>query len=107
VSNCDHSTRPIVDQLELEQEADAIVLSFEVGVAKPDPGIYRTALDAVGARAEEVVFVDDQVAYCRGAEALGIRAFVIQREDADPLEGIGAEGDLVVLHDLRSLLDLV
>jgi len=107
VSNCDHSTRPIVDQLELQQEADAIVLSFEVGVAKPDPGIYRTALDAVGARAEEVVFVDDQVAYCRGAEALGIRAFVIQREDADPLEGIGAEGDLVVLHDLRSLLDLV
>ncbi|HEY2965776.1 MAG TPA: HAD family hydrolase, partial [Actinomycetota bacterium] len=44
VSNCDHATRPIVDDLGLEHEADAIVLSFEVGVAKPDPGIYRAAL---------------------------------------------------------------
>jgi putative hydrolase of the HAD superfamily len=108
VSNCDHSTRPIVDELGLEHEADAIMLSFEVGVAKPDPGIYRAALDAVDAQAEEAVFVDDQVAYCRGAEALGIRSYLIRRGDADPAEGIfGAEGDLVVLHDLRSLLDLV
>jgi putative hydrolase of the HAD superfamily len=108
VSNCDHATRPIVDDLGLEREADAIVLSFEVGVAKPDPGIYRAALDALDARAEEAVFVDDQVAYCRGAEALDIRSYLIRREDADPAEGIfGAEGDLVILHDLRSLLDLV
>jgi putative hydrolase of the HAD superfamily len=107
VSNCDHATRPIVDALGLEHEADAVVLSFEVGVAKPDAGIYRAALDAVDARAEEVVFVDDQVAYCRGAEALGIRSFLILREDADAAEGISAEGDLVVLHDVRSLLDLV
>jgi putative hydrolase of the HAD superfamily len=108
VSNCDHATRPIVDDLGLEREADAIVLSFEVGVAKPDPGIYRAALDALDTRAEEAVFVDDQVAYCRGAEALDIRSYLIRREDADPAEGIfGVEGDLVILHDLRSLLDLV
>ena len=49
VSNCDHSTRPIVDELGLEREADAVLLSFEVGVAKPDPGIYRAALDALEA----------------------------------------------------------
>ncbi len=107
VSNCDHSTRPIVDELGLEREADAIVLSFEVGVAKPDPGIYRAALDALDARPEEAVFVDDQAAYCEGAEALGIRSFLILRDDADPAEGVSAAGDRVVLHDLRSLLDLV
>jgi putative hydrolase of the HAD superfamily len=107
VSNCDHSTRPIVDELGLEREADAVVLSFEVGVAKPDPGIYQAALDALAARPEEAVFVDDQAAYCEGAEAIGIRSFLILRDDADRPEGISAPGDRLVLHDLRSLLDLV
>jgi putative hydrolase of the HAD superfamily len=107
VSNCDHATRPIVDDLGLEHEADAIVLSFEVGVAKPDAGIYRAALAAVGAGPEEAVFVDDQPWYCEGAEALGIRSFLIRRDDADPAEGFGAAGDRDVLSDLRSLLDLV
>ena len=107
VSNCDHWTRPIVDELGLEREADAIVLSFEVGVAKPDAGIYRTALDALGTRPEEALFVDDQAAYCAGAEALGIRSFMIVREDAHPTEGFGLAGNSRVLHDLRSLLDVV
>jgi putative hydrolase of the HAD superfamily len=107
VSNCDHATRPIVDGLGLEREADAVVLSFEVGVAKPDAGIYQAALDALGARPEEAVFVDDQAWYCEGAEAIGIRSFMIVRDDAAPAEGFGAPGDRMVLHDLRSLLDLV
>src|SRR5207342_2751758 len=105
VSNCDHATRPIVDDLGLEHEADAIVLSFEVGIAKPDPGIYRAALAALDARPEEAVFVDDQAWYCEGAEAVGIRSFLIVREDAAPAEGFGFAGDRVVLHDLRSVLD--
>jgi putative hydrolase of the HAD superfamily len=107
VSNCDHATRPIVDDLGLEREVDAIVLSFEVGVAKPDAGIYRAALAAVGAGPEEAVFVDDQAWYCEGAEGLGIRSFLIRRNDADPAEGFGGAGDRDVLRDLRSLLDLV
>jgi putative hydrolase of the HAD superfamily len=107
VSNCDHATRPIVEDLGLQREVDAIVLSFEVGAAKPDPGIYRAALEAVGAGPEEAVFVDDQAWYCEGAEALGIRSFLIRRDDADPAEGFGAPGDREVLHDLRSLLDLI
>jgi HAD superfamily hydrolase (TIGR01509 family) len=108
VSNCDHATRPIVDDLGLEREVDAIMLSFEVGAAKPDPGIYRAALDALGARPEEAVFVDDQAAYCEGAEALGIRSFLIVREDAaDPAEGVSTRGFRHALHDLRSLLDVV
>jgi putative hydrolase of the HAD superfamily len=107
VSNCDHATRPVVDDLGLEHEADAIVLSFEVGVAKPDPGIYRAALSAVGALPQEAVFVDDQAWYCEGAEALGIRSFLIRRDDAEPVGRFGVAGDRDVLHDLRSLLDLV
>jgi putative hydrolase of the HAD superfamily len=85
VSNCDHGTRPVV------------------GVAKPDAGIYRNALDAVGAATDEAVFVDDQTIYCDGAAALGIEAFLLIREDGNAPEPGGHR----VIHDLRSLLDLV
>jgi putative hydrolase of the HAD superfamily len=105
VSNCDHGTRPVVERLGLDAQADAVVLSFEAGVAKPDPGIYRIALDALGARAEEAVFVDDQARYCDGAAALGIGTFIVLRQDAAPGEGVSEPGGHAVLRDLRSLLD--
>jgi HAD superfamily hydrolase (TIGR01509 family) len=106
VSNCDHGTRPVVDRLGLTEETDAVVLSFEVGVAKPDAGIYRKALEALGASPEESVFVDDQFVYCEGAEAVGVRPFLILRDDARPLEGVSnANGGPEVIRDLRSLID--
>jgi putative hydrolase of the HAD superfamily len=107
ISNCSHSTRPIVDRLGLPAAFDAVALSFEVGAAKPDPEIYRAALDlAGGAPPERAVFVDDQVGYCDGATSLGIRAFLIVREEADPIEGkpAAANGHRVIT-DLRALLD--
>jgi putative hydrolase of the HAD superfamily len=103
ISNCSHSTRPIVDRLGLEDAFDAVVLSFEVGAHKPDPAIYLEALRRLGnPPAERCVFVDDQVAYCDGAAALGLRTLLIAREDGDTL---GADGHRVI-RDLRSLLAL-
>jgi HAD superfamily hydrolase (TIGR01509 family) len=107
VSNCDHGTRPVVERLGLDAEADAVVLSFEAGVAKPDAGIYRIALDALGARAEEAVFVDDQARYCDGAAALGIGTFIVLRHGAAPGEGVSEPHGHAVLRDLRSLLNVL
>jgi HAD superfamily hydrolase (TIGR01509 family) len=107
VSNCDHGTRPVVDRLGLPDVMDAIVLSFEVGVAKPDAEIYEAALDALGARPEEAVFVDDQAAYCDGAAALGIESVLLVRPDASPDEGVSWAGGHRVIGDLRTVLDLV
>lgn len=87
VSNCDHWTGPVVDRLGLEREVDAVVLSFEAGVMKPDSAIYRIALERMGARAEETTFVDDQPGYLDGAAALGMRTVQIRRPpDRDPVE---------------------
>ena len=111
VSNCDHGTRPVVERLGLHEETDAVVLSFEAGVAKPEPGIYRKALEALGAEPDEAVFVDDQLAYCEGAEAVGIRPFLILREDRDggvsdpPDETEHASGGPEMIPDLRSLVE--
>jgi putative hydrolase of the HAD superfamily len=107
VSNCDHSTRPVVDRLGLSEEADAVVLSFETGVAKPDPEIYRTALEAVGASPGEALFVDDQARYCDGAVALGMDALLILREGDEPWEGVSEPGGHRVIGDLRALLELI
>lgn len=103
VSNCDHGTRGVVERLGLEEETDAVLLSFEVGTAKPDAGIYRAALEALGAAAHESLFVDDQVPYCDGAAALGLRTALLAR---DPEADLGS-GAHRVIRSLGELLDLI
>jgi HAD superfamily hydrolase (TIGR01549 family) len=54
---------------------DELVVSGEVGVSKPDPMIFRTALDRLGVTAEGTVMVGDSwIADVEGARAAGIRA---------------------------------
>jgi len=47
-------------------------VSGELGLVKPQPEIYRHALDDLGISAAEAVFIDDREPNVRGAEALGI-----------------------------------
>jgi putative hydrolase of the HAD superfamily len=101
ISNCSHSTRPIVDRLRLDEEFDEILLSFEVGIHKPDAGIYREALRRLGGVApERSVFVDDQPPYCDGAAVLGIETFLIDRSG----DGTPDLNGHRVIRDLRALL---
>jgi putative hydrolase of the HAD superfamily len=101
ISNCSHSTRPIVDRLEIAEEFDEILLSFEVGMHKPDAGIYREALRRLGdVGPERTVFVDDQPAYCDGAAALGIDTFLIDRSG----DGTPDLNGHRVIRDLQALL---
>lgn len=107
VSNCDHSTRAVVDRLALAEETDAVVLSFEVGAAKPDRRIYDAALERVGVDAGDALFVDDQAGYCDGAAALGMRTVLIVRTEATPAEAASEPARHRVLRDLRPVLNLV
>jgi beta-phosphoglucomutase-like phosphatase (HAD superfamily) len=65
--------------------ADAIVLSCEVGCAKPDARIYRHALAQLGVTASGAVFIDDQPANCAAAAVMGMTALQIARGTAQPL----------------------
>ncbi|MBP2474561.1 HAD superfamily hydrolase (TIGR01509 family) [Crossiella equi] len=51
---------------------DILVLSGEVGVAKPDEHIYRLTAQRLGLAPEECVFVDDLAVNIRGAVATGM-----------------------------------
>jgi HAD superfamily hydrolase (TIGR01549 family) len=59
----------------LEQFVDELVVSGEVGVSKPDPVIFQTAMHRLGVIAAETVMVGDSwIADVEGARAVGIRA---------------------------------
>lgn len=53
---------------------DVAIFSAEVKMAKPDPRIYRMALDQLGIEACEAVFVDDFIENVEGARAVGMQA---------------------------------
>ena len=81
--------------------ADALVLSCEVGAAKPSARIFQRALEAMKVSAEAALFVDDNPEYCAGAAALGMTALQIIRDAAVP-----AGGSTVVrsLAEVRAML---
>lgn len=51
---------------------DAVHISANIGVMKPDRTAYRVALQSLGAQPAEAIFVDDSLTNIRGAQALGI-----------------------------------
>jgi putative hydrolase of the HAD superfamily len=101
VSNCSNNTRPVVDRLGLDQEFDAVILSFEVGARKPLPEIYRIAMERLGVQdPSSALFVDDQPEYCDGAAAVGLDTRLIVRPDQDPPTDTHGHRVIVNLSDL-------
>ncbi len=90
VSNCSEDTGPLLADLGLSDLVDVVVLSHEVGSAKPAPRIFEVALEGLGVAAGDAVLVDDQPGFCEGAAAVGIRAVRIDRAG-----GTGEVADLL------------
>ena len=53
---------------------DTVVLSYDVGLTKPDPAMYILAADRLGVAAAECIMVDDKASHCAGAIAVGMQA---------------------------------
>ncbi len=60
---------------------DAVVISAEERMHKPQPEIYRLGAERAGLPPEECVFVDDLRENCEGAEAVGMRAVLHRGAD--------------------------
>jgi HAD superfamily hydrolase (TIGR01509 family) len=56
----------------------AVALSFQVGVLKPEAGIYRAALERLELAPGACVFIDDLADNVRGARALGIQGLLFR-----------------------------
>ncbi|HLC56865.1 MAG TPA: HAD-IA family hydrolase [Candidatus Nanoarchaeia archaeon] len=54
--------------------SDYLTFSSEDRCAKPDPIIYKNALQRLGSKPEETLFIDDNKEYVKGARKLGINS---------------------------------
>ncbi|MGD1106899.1 MAG: HAD family phosphatase [Terracidiphilus sp.] len=63
-------------ELEWLSRFDVLVWSYQLRVAKPNPAIYRYALERLGTRPGETLFVDDKPENVDVAAALGMKALV-------------------------------
>lgn len=66
----------IENEWKIADAFDEMVISAEVGMAKPDPRIYRLALERLGVAPAEAVFVDDFPRNVEAARALGMQAIL-------------------------------
>lgn len=91
-----------LEKMGLKDRFDAVILSVQVGWRKPHPQIYATALEALGAQADQAVFVGDtHSADFIGPERAGIKSFLIDPHDR---AGVPASRRLDTIFDLSARL---
>src|SRR5262245_43086666 len=76
---------------------DVVVLSCELGVAKPDRAIYVDCLERLGLAPTETLFIDDRVENVTAAQQLGMQAVVYTTTEALRAQLRELDGALVPL----------
>lgn len=79
VSNFDSRLPPLLADLGLAAALDALVVSSQVGAAKPDPAPFHRALQILQLEAQQVWHVGDSPEDELGARAAGIRCLMVRR----------------------------
>ncbi|MXX31794.1 MAG: HAD family phosphatase [Chloroflexi bacterium] len=70
-----------LSNLPVEVSWDAIVVSGEIGMRKPDPGIFHHAADEIGVAPEHCFFIDDLEENVLGAQAIGMGGYHFTRNN--------------------------
>ena len=97
ISDTTHSLKQTLVSLGLEEYIDSYTCSKEVGIMKPNPLIYLTALKKLDIKPEECLYIDDyEEEEVVGAESLGIKSFRINRN-----------GEEFLHHDIKSLGEIL
>lgn len=90
----------LLDELRLRPYFDLVLASGEVGIQKPEPGIFAAALDRIDARAERSIYVGDNYwADVIGAQRAGLTPVLLDTHHLFP------EADCLVLERLDELLE--
>jgi HAD superfamily hydrolase (TIGR01509 family) len=88
LSNIGLDIRPLLDRVGVSGLLDAVVLSFEVGLVKPDPAIYARALELLNVSGSQTLMVGDSPRDDVGGVRLGIRTLILPRTEG-PVHGLG------------------
>ncbi|HSL29470.1 MAG TPA: HAD family phosphatase [Anaerolineales bacterium] len=73
ISNAWGDLRDFIVREKFDDAFDKMIISAEVGAMKPEPKIFRIALEQFGVKPREAVFVDDFYVNIEGCEKVGIQ----------------------------------
>jgi putative hydrolase of the HAD superfamily len=102
LSNCSSEEVTAIRQSRLSSFFDTLVLSYEVGLAKPDPSIYRKVLGELHLAAEECLYIGDggsnELEGARAAGMVAVQAKWYTNNHPDPRKSM--EGFIAVERPL-------
>ncbi|MEU1905263.1 HAD family hydrolase [Streptomyces hygroscopicus] len=80
LSNIGWDIRPVFQRTGVLDQLDAVVLSCEVGLAKPDPAVFGVACERLGLPAGRVLFVGDDPVKDGAAARAGLPVYLLPSE---------------------------
>ena len=97
--------REKIGLLGVDRVVDFALVSGELGIWKPDPGIFVEALRLGGAAPEEALFVGDSAEFdIAGAQAVGMRTVWVNRSERPWTVGRPPDREIGALAELVPML---
>lgn len=82
-----------------------VVFSQDYGIEKPDPRIFRIALEKAGCSSEHLLHVGDSLSNdVAGAKAVGIKSVWLNRSGTKDMRGVNPDFEIRSLGELPTLL---
>lgn len=97
-----------IQALGLDKRMDAVLASYDIGLSKPDPGVYEYCLEKLECRPEEAVYIgDNPLKDFIGARRLGMKTVRIIRPEGlhvwrEAEEGYDADVTVRLLTELET-----
>lgn len=82
ISNAWGDLREYLVHEKFDDAFEHTIISAEVGAVKPEAKIYQFALEQVGVKPKEMVFVDDFAVNIEGCEKVGIKGILFRDPDS-------------------------
>lgn len=82
ISNAWSGLRAWIEREKFEDVFDVMIISAEVGMAKPAEAIFRLALDQLAVSPNEAVFVDDFIVNIEACEKLGMKGILFKDSES-------------------------
>jgi putative hydrolase of the HAD superfamily len=93
--------------LGMEKLFDCILLSEEIGIRKPDPGIFWKAAEMLARKPEECLYVGDSYrADVVGAKKAGVTVCWFNPDGLRPSAEVKPDFEIVELHEILEILEL-
>jgi HAD superfamily hydrolase (TIGR02253 family) len=108
ITNGPDTQREKIDSTSLTDYMDVVIISGEVGVGKPDPGIFTRALISVQVSPREAIYVGDSLTWdIGGAKNAGLYSVWINRNRMRrPHDAAQPDVEITTLRDLIPILGL-